>query len=303
MRNGAPARFKIVLVSAAAVLSAAIAVAGVLLLVGDDGPQYEGFDPGDPPITQEDAYRVFGGALAVGYNKGNSNVAFRINGYPITTAEVLEAKAGAIAGIAHIRSVVSRLEREGVPSVHEPSGNYWFATDDFSTVPAYVGEVYVPLLALQEKYGLDTVALESLVTRYMALGPAIEEGYGLTDAEVQKRVEEEREIWPKSLEDDNADDSSFFSENYRMEEYIKGVGEEVYWNEILPERVFRESTMTAWRAAYMEGTSSNGGSGKKWTLDSLNKALLAGVEVEFTKHYKLEASLEDVLAYLQERDE
>ena len=298
-----PVRSKRTLALAAALFGIAITAAGVLWWISYESSKYKGFDPGDPPITQEDAYRVFGGALAVGYNKGNSNVAFGINGYPITTAEVLEAKAGAIAGIAHIRSVVSRLEREGVPYVHEPSGNYWSATDDFSTVPAYVGEVYVPLLALQEKYGLDTVALESLMTRYMALGPAIEEGYGLTDAEVQKRVEEEREIWPKSLEDDNADDSSFFSENYRMVEYIKGVGEEVYWNEILPERVFRESTMTAWRTAYMEGTSSNGGSGKKWTLDSLNKALLASVEVEFTKHYTLDASLEDVHAYLQERDE
>ena len=196
-----------------------------------------------------------GGTLAVGYNKGNSNVAFRINGYPITTAEVLEAKAGAIAGRAHMRSVVSRLERDGVPYVRESSGNYWSVTDDFSTVPAYIGEVYVPLLALQEKYGPDTVALTSLVTRYMALGPAIEEGYELTDAEIQRRVEEERKIRPKSLEDDNADDSLFVSENYRMEEYVKGVGEEVYWNEILPERIFRENTMIAWRTAYMEGTS------------------------------------------------
>ena len=45
----AVARSKIVLVSAAAALSAAVAVAGMLLLVRDDGPQYEGFDPGEPP--------------------------------------------------------------------------------------------------------------------------------------------------------------------------------------------------------------------------------------------------------------
>lgn len=296
-------RSKTMFALAVALFGIAITAGGVLWLVSNTGPKYKGFDPGDPPITQEDAERALGGTLAVGYNKGNSNVAFRINGYPITTAEVLEAKAGAIAGIAHMRSVVSRLERDGVPYVRESSGNYWSVTDDFSTVPAYIGEVYVPLLALQEKYGPDTVALTSLVTRYMALGPAIEEGYELTDAEIQRRVEEERKIRPKSLEDDNADDSLFVSENYRMEEYVKGVGEEVYWNEILPERIFRESTMTAWRTAYMEGTSSNGGSGKKWTLDSLNKALLASVEVEFTKHYTLDASLEDVLAYLQERDE
>ena len=301
----AVARSKIVLVSAAAVLSAAVAVAGVLLLVGNAGPKYEGFDPGDPPITNTNAAREVGGLYAVAYNKGNDKVALRINGYPITTAEVLEERAGVEAGIVNMRSLVSRLEREGVPYVHELSGDYSFLSDGVSTVPAYIGEVYVPLLALQERYSLDTLALASLVTRYMALGPAIEQGYGLTDAEVQKRVEEKREAWHKSLEDDNPDDNVIviFSPDYRTREYIKGVGEEVYWNEILPERVFREDTMTAWRTAYMEGTDNNGGSGRKWSLDSLYKMLLASVEVEFTKHYKLDASLEDVRAYLQERDE
>lgn len=297
-----PARSKIVLVSAAAVLSAAIAVAGVLLVVGDDGPQYEGFDPGDPPITHEAAERELGGALAVGYNRGNSDVALRVNGYPITTAEVLEERARAELGIENLREVVSRIEREGVPHVNTPRGDYFFETDGVSTVPADVGEMYTHLLAVAEKYGPDTMALYYIVTSNMALAHAIEAGHSITDAEVEAHVEEYREHLRKSLEPDDPDDNTTYGRDYRMEEYMKGVGEETFWNDILPERMFRTYTMSPWRLEHLSGIDSSRRDERHQALRSLHEDLLASVTLEFTKHYKLDASLEDARAYQQERE-
>ena len=295
----AVARSKIVLVTAAAALSAAIAVAGVLLLVRDDGSKYKGFDAGDPPITHADAGRALGGALAVGYNKGSSNVALRVNGYPITTAEVSAEKEGAVASIENMRDAVSRIEREGVPHVNTPRGDYYYGTDGVSTIPADLGEIVAHQLAVAEKYGPDTMALAHIVTSNMALAHAIEAGHSITDAEVETHVEEYREHLRKSLEPDDPDDNTTYGRDYRMEEYMKGVGEETFWNDILPERMFRTYTMIPWRLEQLAGPYSTNDE-RRQASDALYEYLISSVKVEFTEHYDLDASLEDVLAYQRE---
>ena len=297
-----PARSKAILALAAALFGIAITAAGVLWWASYDSSKYKGFDPGDPPITNPDSERQIGGALAVGYNKGNDKVALRINGYPVTTAEVLEAKAGAEVDIVFMRSLVSRLEREGVPYVQQPSGDYSFISDGVSTVPWELGKGYVHRLAVAEKYGPDTMALASLVTRYAPLTQTIKAGHSITDTEVKKLVKEKREIWDKTIEGYNPYDNTYTTRGPRTVEYIRGVGEETYWNDIAPKRVFYEHTFRLWTSSHLEGLDV---SDPEWrqTLTSLHEAALVSVELEFTKHYKLDASLEDVRAYLQERDE
>ena len=148
------------------------------------------------------------------------------------------------------------------------------------------------------------MALASLVTRYAPLTQAIKEGHSITDAEVREHVEKARADWDwyESFQDDYLDDNITYERGSRAEEYIKGVGEETYWNDIAPKRVFYEHTFRLWTSSHLEGLDYRNPEWQR-TLTSLYEAALASVELEFTRHYKLDASLEDVRAYLQERDE
>ena len=275
-------------VAAIAIFAAIAALVGVLILQVSK-PQYEGFDAGEPPILREDYERQEAGNLAIARNKGNDKVALRVNGYPVTVADVLEAQAHRRNILAYQRQFARRI----VPDDH-PGPFYSGLSDDYSPFTDGVTlftESEMPgvkeRLALSEKYGVDTAALAKIIFEYATLTAAIAEGFGITDAELERYLDEWRtqaEHFPLS----------YFSEA----EYRKGVGERAYWNDITPARLYSYYTVLAWRKHHLGKITDHDEHSRM--RSELEAIAYTNADVEFTKHYELDATVEDAVAFILE---
>ena len=281
---------KTTLVAAAVALIAAIAALAGGLALQKSKPQYAGFDAGAPPILDEHYERQEAGNLAVARNKGSDDVAIWVNGYPITDADVREAQAYRRNRLEDLRQQAARIVPADEP---QPSSlvaeGYSKYTDGISPISVHESGPIAELFALANKYGVDKTALAKILFEYATLTTAMAEGFGISDEELARHLEEWRTQAPLFPH-------SYFSEA----EYRKGVGEKAYWDELMPARLFSYHTLQAWREHHLgKITDHEEYSRMRAALETM---AYTTADVEFTEHYKLDATVEDAIAFMRESE-
>lgn len=283
-----PIRKTTLRVAAVALIAALAALVGILAWQSGR-PYYAGFDAGEPPILDEHYERQEAGNLAIARNKGSDDVALRVNGFPVTTADVLEAQAHRRNTLAFSRQLVQRIVPDDDPRAKIPQlpEGYNEFTDGVTIVSESAAGSTRGRLALAEKYGIDITTLAKILREYATLTTAIAEGFGITDAELERHLEEWR-----------AQAAHFPISYYSEAEYRKGVGERAYWNKLMPARLYSYHTVLAWREHHLgEITDHEEYSRMRTELEAI---AYTTADVEFTEHYKLNATVEDAIAYMRD---
>ena len=264
----------------------------------------------DEGFTRKMGLELEGGQIAQGWLAGSDEIALYVNGYPVSLSELMEQHAIASNSISTWRSAYDRR----VPSDHASIQGKNLVDGAFYDGESPVLEAEVqnikPLLDIWERYGADTMALGAVIINYAHLTAAIDGGFSLTDEEVQAIVAQRREYHENTVDgseqmlitDPNTGQQSVGTKitmrDYRTDGYIEAVGSDEYWNEIMPRKVFAEETAVRWRA--------HAGGGVTYFLDQqeinlrIHEEAETNVVVELTDNFKLDTTLEEAFAFMEE---
>ena len=250
--------------------------------------------------------------LSAGCAADAPDVALRVNGHAVTHGEIAEAKAQFATGMDAMRERIDIADPSVKPSLEE-------------------------LARVRAKYGVDAAVIGGIVIEYAEYDAAIKAGFGASDdevAEVVSTMRSQHEQVIKMVEeygitDDSdgcveidaegiteSDDSdgciqvADIGELDSVAEYIEALGEDRYWDEILPALVRRNLAVGKWRdaahlelAAAQEGYGEGGVSREEWARIRRAVALsaLADVEVDVVDKTMFdEATVRDALGYGRE---
>lgn len=247
----------------------------------------------------------------------DQEVAIVVNGYPVTTTEVLDMKAMSAATTAINRSDLENFRR--------------IASEEY-------GEMQEQGLALADKHGIDVETLSIVIVTYANLTAALEAGYSLpSDSEVAETVREHREAYEAQIQEyekllegngytedgkrvilneDNtitveSDGGSFSYTAYDRftEANINATGGERYWTEVLPAELKRTMPTIPWREDALGPVQTEGFVTHREyhaeidrAIDELHQQALADVQVEI-RIPVLNATVEEAFAYMDESEE
>ncbi|MCY4528310.1 MAG: hypothetical protein OXD46_04680 [Chloroflexi bacterium] len=268
----------------------------------------------DDPFTEQDVPKQQGIQWAQGRLSGSDEVALFVNGYPVSVAEVMESKAVSEFSTKTWRSAYDRRISANHPSLNEKGLNHAASKAAFYDGESPVLEDLVipmkPQIDIWEKHGTDAMAVGHLISVYAYLTTAMEAGYALTDAEVAAEVARRREVHEETrdekttqidLDQETGESKTVIYEtvrNHSVDSYIETVGEDKYWNEILPAQVFREMTTYKWReAAYGDVKQIS----EMYEINlRLNREAEANVKVEFTDKLRMNVTLNQAFAFIRD---
>ena len=261
------ARRRMFILAALATVAAAVAAFAVVSVFATD---------------PEDSRRLQGANVGEARQGGSRDIVLLVNGYPITIADILEARSQAAVNLHNTKE----FEREFYPG--GPGDKPLYST-------------YV------EEHGKDAVALGGLIATSAYLSAAVEAGHSVPDDELAKGVESYRarfekigrgkpvEVWDDSL---NAFTSAVFERDGNFKEqkgYIDAVGEDGYWAEILPTKMWRESTIAYWRIAATRDLEDQ--RQKEKAIYDLHRAAIADIDIEVVNgDFDLRTTPEEALA-------
>ena len=184
---------------------------------------------------------------------------------------------------------------------------------------------------MNEKYGVDAAVIGGIVIEYAQYDAAIKAGFGASDGEVAEVVSTMRGQHEQVLEmveeygidefgdsidvagmdeSDGCIDVAGIGQLDSVAEYTEAMGEDKYWDEILPALIRRNVAVGKWRdAAYLELAAAQEGYGEggvkreEWARIRRAVALsaLADVDVEVVDGGMFdEETVEDALGYGRE---
>ena len=249
---------------------------------------------------------VIAAALAAACAADAPDVALRVNGHAVTRGEIVDAKARFATGMDAMRGQIDIADPSVKPSLDE-------------------------LVRVSEKYSVDAAVMGGIVIEYAEYDAAIKAGFGASDDEVAEVVSMMRSQHEQILVmieeygidestgcinmagiDDSADsdgciDVAGIGELGSVAEYIEAMGEDRYWDEILPAEIRRNAAVGKWKdAAYLELAAAQEGYGEggvsrvEWArirrAVALSALADAGVEVVDAAVFD-EATVEDALGY------
>ena len=294
-------RRQMVVAASLAVVLVALSYFGVAALLADD------------PLTSEDFLTAHGEEVASARLSGSSNVAMYINEHPVSVAEVLESRAEMETSVGAWASAVARIVPDGDPSLREAveNGKIDYFYNQKLPVPAKLAAHRQPWVELWQGHGPDTMALANLIDRYAFLSAATEAGHTVTDAELEELVAARRqavesaEVQPPTvIESSDEFTTDGFQINivektrdHKLHGYIATVGEDTYWNTILPEKMRHDTTMNKWRNEATQGAQSY--EERLVAVEVLHESAREGLTVEFTDAFPLDTTLEQVEEFLR----
>jgi hypothetical protein len=152
-----------------------------------------------------------------------------------------------------------------------------------------------------ESVGLESVAMGSIIAETAAYQWAVAEGFSASEEDVVAAIEEQRR-----LQDELADTQA----HELQQAFIDAVGEDRYWNEILPQIMEREIVLAAARRAVITGEQNATAVDESAWLE-LQVELVRAVEIEIldpetvdqeTVEQGREYIVEDYAALQRQRD-
>ena len=230
-------------------------------------------------------------ALSAACAADAADVALRVNGHLVTRGEIADAKARFATGMDAMRGQIDAADPSVKPSLEE-------------------------LVKVNEKYSVDAAVIGGIVIEYAEYDAAIKAGFSASDddvADVISTMRGQHEQVLQMMEEygiDKFGDSievAGIGELGSVAEYTEAMGEDKYWDEILPAEIRRNVAVGKWRdAAYLElaaAQESYGEGGVKreeWARIRRAVALsaLADVEVEVVDETMFDgATVRDALGY------
>ena len=214
-------------------------------------------------------------------------------------------------------SAISRMVPNDHPSLRDAyaNGDTRYFDNQNLPVPAIVVEHKIPWVELWQEHGTDTTTLSNIMGIYAFVSEATKAGYEVSDEEVQAAIAAYRLAFDAATEqpltrlepsDEPADtykvEYTHQTINHKLIAYIEVVGEDVYWETILPIKMRRELLGGKW--TYHEATK--GIDDHEEMLDAvrlLHENARRDTEVEFTDAFPLETTLDKVRAFQRDHEE
>lgn len=231
----------------------------------------------------------------------DDDVVLRVNGYPITNAQLVESRLRYYRNLESMRSAAARA----VPADqwNEVAADANFASSDpGNPIHEYmITDGFTAYIRALERHGGDVVGLAALIADYAEFSAAIDAGYSASEAEVAEYVEMTRD----ALNLQSAAAASDWGMLPEMQGYIDAVGENRFWSEIYPDQLARDITIGKWHQAAI--SEYNGGEDIALHAETADKILheltlsaLDNADIEIVDAEMARANPDDALAYLRE---
>ena len=226
------------------------------------------------------------------YNEADDTVFLKVNGYEVNYREFAVIKAHFETNLANQKLMDANKipDDEWIP----PEGSEH--NDPARPLPEFMFNDDLKNMELvMDKYGADVGAIGILILEYGAYSRAVDDGYGITDAEVAERVADVRASYEKNIGISQVGDLG------EIKGYITVVGEDAYWGTIRPHSLRMKQVTNAWRwaneIAGREQVSQRERNriALKSDIETLNK-----VRVEVIDQDLLKATPEQGIAYITE---
>ena len=231
----------------------------------------------------------------------DDDVVVRVNGYPITNAELVESRLRYYRNLESMQRAAARA----VPAEQwdEVASESNFASNDpRSPIHEYmITDGFTAYIGALEKYGGDVVGLAALIADYAEFSAAMDAGHSASEAEVAEYVKMTR----NAINRQSASTASAWGMLPEMQGYIDAVGENRFWAEIYPDRLARDITIGKWHQAAI--SEYNGGKDIALHAETADKILheltlsaLDNADIEIVDAEKARANPDEALAYLRE---
>lgn len=231
----------------------------------------------------------------------DDEVALRVNGYPITNAELVESRLRYYRNLESMRSAAARA----VPADqwNEVAANADFASNDpRSPIHEYmITDGFTAYIRALEKHGGDVVGLAALIADYAEFSAAIDAGHSASESEIAEYVDMTRD----ALNRQSASAASEWGILPEMQGYIDAVGESRFWADIYLNQLARDIAIGKWRQAAISEYS--GGEDIALHAETADKILhqftlsaLDNADIEIVDPEKARATPDEALAYLRE---
>lgn len=243
----------------------------------------------------EDTHRTLGSRLGSAYANGRDDIVLRVNGYPVTHAELAAAKVRYHNNLWGTRDLIERAA---------PSDEELADSDDQyrGPLPEHIAEGLNAELLLMEKHGQDRVALANLILEYARFSKAVEAGHLPSESEVIEFVEQIRQSHEQHVVASAHPDWGITAGTAGI---IEAVGAERYWEEIYPSITMRNMANASWIKAAIEDHNEGESTGAHGTVfmgieRELDGAAISDIEVEVVDAAEVKASPEEAIKYLHE---
>ena len=231
----------------------------------------------------------------------DDEVVLRVNGYPITNAELVESRLRYYRNLESMRSAAARA----VPADqwNEVAANADFASNDpRSPIHEHmITDGFTAYIRALEKHGGDVVGLAALIADYAEFSAAIDTGHSASESEIAEYVEMTKD----ALNRQSASAASEWGILPEMQGYIDAVGESGFWSDIYPNQLARDIAIGKWRQAAISEYS--GGEDIALHAETADKILhqltlsaLDNADIEIVDPEKARATPDEALAYLRE---
>ena len=245
-----------------------------------------------PTVT----HRALGAQFAEARIKSGDDVILRVNGYPVSNAEVVERRARFNSNLGTMKSVVSRV----VPVGEWTRSANFDINDPSQALPEFMVPVddFKARIEVMEKHGTDAVVLAGIVLEYATFSAAVSDGYKPTKEEVTEFVAQLRQTYEQHS--DSVDSNWGFTAELKA--YIEEIGEDKYWSEVYPLEAERRIAVVKWQEAAINEDENVRGRIEvaNRIRTKLERSSLADAKIEVVDASKLKATPEEAKAYLND---
>ena len=135
-----------------------------------------------------------------------------------------------------------------------------------------------------EQYGFDTVLLAGAVLDRAQFTAATAAGHTCDDADIDAWEAQTRTFLAAGMAPN-------------LEGYLSAVGEEVYFTEVLPDRIAMEQAVRSWRQEVFDDVIFPEDPRLKW--HNIKRDAFLGARVSLSNEFYLDATLEEATAYME----
>ena len=242
--------------------------------------------------TMPPTFESQGEYFATVYNEAEDTVFLKVNDYEVNYREYAVIKARFETNLANQKVMDANKVPDDEWSPPEGSEH----NDPVRPLPEFMfNDDLKKMGEVMDKHGSDAGAIGVLILEYGAYSRAVDDGYGLSDAEVTAKVAE-----MKAFYEDNIGVSQA-GELGEIKGYISVVGEDVYWRTIYPYGLRMRQVTGAWRwenetaGGQYAHIAEHNRIALKSDLETLSK-----VRVEVIDQDLLKATPEQGIAYITE---
>ncbi len=237
----------------------------------------------DPNLLRSESRGLFdpelelrGAAKGAARRDGGSTIVAYVNGLPVTKADIEISRLELNWSLEVSRRISTS---GGTYEIFLPAGQ-----------PTPVPEVYNPMELLKarieriEQYGVDTALFASVVADLAEFTAATDAGHNCNDADIAALVAQQKTLLAggKAAE---------------AKGYISAVGEDVYFNEVLPSQFAQQQAVLSWQRE-IAGDVISPSLSLEW--HNAAKDAYLNAHVTLTDDWYMDATLDDVKAYTEE---